>query len=235
MADSGEARADGEEDLIGPRKPAHLPSETERLEGLWKGEFGDAYVLRNIAAGEGRLAFWRAFLRKYRVNSVLEVGCNVGANLRCINEVLPSCSLSGLDLNRNSLRILIRNLPVAAVFLGAARDLPFRDAQFDAVFTAGVLIHQPDEALPVVAGEIVRCSRSYVICAEYYAEKKTEVFYRGQRGALFKRDYGKLYGSWFPALELLETGFLPREEGGWDDVTYWIFHKKQAANRGGKE
>ena len=74
--------------------------------------------------------------------------------------------------------------------------------------------------------EIVRCSRRYVLCGEYFAEEPTEVPYRGQTGALFKRDYGaSLPASCFPELALVDQGFLGRDEG-WDDVTWWLFERR---------
>ena len=72
--------------------------------------------------------------------------------------------------------------------------------------------------------EIVRCSRRHVLCGEYYAERPTEIPYRGHRGALFKRDFGALYRTRFPELTLLDQGFLSKADG-WDDVTWWMFEK----------
>jgi spore coat polysaccharide biosynthesis protein SpsF len=91
-------------------------------------------------------------------------------------------------------------------------------------FTMGVLIHQPENALPLVMAEVVRCSKKYVFCAEYFSETEVEVPYHEQHGALFKRNYGKLYEDLFPELVLVEQGFLSREEG-WDDVTFWVFRR----------
>src|SRR5262249_11065938 len=110
--------------------------------------------------------------------------------------------------------------PVAAAALG----LPFADRAFDLVFTIGVLIHQPPAALPAVMTEIVRCSRRFVMCGEYYAPEPTEVAYRGQTGALFKRDFGGLYRQLFPGLALRKQQFLSNAPG-WDDVTVWMFEK----------
>jgi hypothetical protein len=109
--------------------------------------------------------------------------------------------------------------------VASARELPFADDSFDLVFTTGVLIHQSPDELPRVMDEIVRCSRRYVLCGEYRADELEEVPYRGQRGALYKQDYGALYQERFPQLQLLEEGFLPKSEGVWDDVTYWIFEQ----------
>ena len=58
--------------------------------------------------------------------------------------------------------------------------------------------------------------------AEYFGHD-IEVPYRGERGALIKRDYGEIYKALFPDSVLMETGFLGEDEG-FDDVTYWIFY-----------
>ena len=44
------------------------------------------------------------------------------------------------------------------------------------------------------------------------------------RGALFKRNYGKIIQALFPRLKLIKKGELKKSEG-WDDVTYWLFAK----------
>ena len=199
-------------------------TEARRLEELWSGEFGDAYTDRNQAAGEGRARFWAAFLQEFAPRRVLEIGCNVGGNLRWIAGPVPPRRVHGLDVNEKALRQLRRALPAVSAVWGLARALPFRDRAFDTVFTMGVLIHQPPETLSAVMTEIVRCADRFVLCGEYYAPEPTEVPYRGESGALFKQDFGELYQRSFPELRLRKQGFLSRGEG-WDDVTYWVFER----------
>jgi pseudaminic acid biosynthesis-associated methylase len=196
-----------------------------RLEDLWAGGFGDDYVERNKAASEGRRPFWADRLAKLEVTSALEVGCNVGGNLRWLAELLGAQSVAGVDVNETALEVVRSELPGVDVRVATARELPFDDDAFDLVFTTGVLIHQSPDELPRVMDEIVRCSRRYVLCGEYRADELEEVPYRGQRGALYKQDYGRLYQERFPHLRLLEEGFLPKSDGVWDDVTYWVFEQ----------
>ena len=73
--------------------------------------------------------------------------------------------------------------------------------------------------------EMVRCSRRWVLCGEYFAPETTEVAYRGQEGALFKRDYGRLFCEGSPELTMTDTGFLSRGDG-WDDVTWWLLERR---------
>lgn len=200
-------------------------AEVSRLENLWSGEFGDEYVDRNIKAYEGREELWKVIIEKCKPGDVLEIGCNVGANLYWLEKMLPSRCVHGMDVNEKSLALLRKSLPQVNTIWGVASRLPYRDEWFDIVFTTGVLIHQPRSVLPVVMSEIVRCSKRYVLCGEYYSEELIEVPYRKQSGALFKEDYGKLYLNLFPELNLIHEEFRAKEKGGWDDVTFWLFEK----------
>jgi pseudaminic acid biosynthesis-associated methylase len=201
--------------------------EAARLEALWGDEFGDRYIERNRAAAVGREPFWRWLHEHHPFESVLEVGCNVGGNLHWLTQLIDPLAVYGVDINAQALREVRAALPDVNVVRSPARSLPFRDAQFELTFTTTVLIHQPVDTLPIVMNEVVRCSRRYVLCGEYHADELVEVPYRGQTGALFKRDWGALYQSLFPELRLLDRRFEPLAEdgSGWDDVTFWLFEK----------
>jgi pseudaminic acid biosynthesis-associated methylase len=199
-------------------------SETKRLEALWGGEFGDRYVERNLDDGSARRPFWASVLELIGARSVLEVGCNVGGNLRALAGLLGPENVAGIDVNERALALLREAEPAIRTEIAPARSLPFDDGSFDLVFTTGVLIHQPPDALPDVVDEIVRCARRFVLCGEYHADTPSEVPYRGERGALFKRDFGALYEERHPGLRLIDRRFLARD-GVWDDLTVWIFEK----------
>lgn len=206
--------------------PDSTPNEAKRLEELWAGDFGNEYIQRNLEVGKGRVPFWDMLLEEFSVSNVLEVGCNIGVNLEWIGRHVPEHQVYGVDINLQALTEVHRRMPHVNAIWAPARSLPFKDAHFDLVFTTGVLIHQPPETLPLVMAEIVRCSRRYVLCGEYYAPNLEEVPYRGQPGSLFKQDFGGLYQRLFPGLTLKKQGFLPREGGGWDDLTYWLLEKR---------
>lgn len=90
---------------------------------------------------------------------------------------------------------------------------------FDLVFTCGVLIHIPPDDLKQVMQGLIDSSVGYVLAIEYEAKEETEVEYRGHKGKLWKRDYGKLYQEL--GLELVEKGFLLE----FDNCTYWLMRK----------
>jgi pseudaminic acid biosynthesis-associated methylase len=199
--------------------------EASRLEQLWASDFGDAYIERNRGAGAVRKTFWQGLLAEFPAGQVLEVGCNVGANLRWIRESIAPRDVYGVDINEKAIQEIRSILPGVNALVGPARSLPFRDRSFDLVFTMGVLIHQPESTLPLVMHEIVRTSARYVLCGEYYSTEPVSLEYREQNGALFKRDYGKMYRELFPQLQLIKEGFLGREQG-WDDITWWLFQTR---------
>ena len=199
--------------------------QAQRLEELWAGEFGDDYVERNLAAYDRRGEFWLPFLDELAPESVLEVGCNVGGNLQWIVQRVAPAQVMGVDVNAKALRLLDERVPGVRAMNAPARDLPAADRSVDLVFTMGVLIHQPEATLAKVMSEMVRVSRKYVFCAEYYDTETVEVPYRGHEGALFRRDYGGLFQDLFPhELDLVREGFLG-EADGFDRTTWWLFRR----------
>jgi len=193
----------------------HSIGEATRLERLWAGEFGDAYVERNPVEDDWRAEFWGRLLADHPIRSVLEVGCGQGANLGVISRILPAGSVWGVDVNDGALERARQNAPSGNVVKGSARRLPFRDRFVDLVFTVGVLIHQPESTLPIVMAEIVRCSDRFVLWCEYHAQRTEEVRYHGVEGALFRRDYGGIYRDLFPDLVVRAEGYLPSHRATW--------------------
>lgn len=198
--------------------------EAKRLEGLWAGEFGREYIERNVEAGANRGPFWKDVLQECPGTRVLEVGCNIGGNLQWVTQHREPQNVYGVDISIAALGKLRQRMPAVNAVFSPARELPFRDRFFDMTYTTGVLIHQPDATLPLVMSEIVRCSNRWVLCGEYFSDDSVEVLYRNERGALFKRNYGKMYTDLFPELRLKRSEFFSREQG-WDDLTVWLFEK----------
>ncbi|MDQ3964067.1 MAG: methyltransferase domain-containing protein [Actinomycetota bacterium] len=190
------------------------------LEDLWRGSFGEAYVDRNKLAGVSRAQFWSRVVDDLNPNSVLEIGTNVGGNLR---HLVGRVQLTaGVDVNTTALTLLKERLPPVLVAEATGRALPFPDESFDLVFTVGVLIHVPDDALGDALDEMTRCSRRHVLVAEYHSDEEEVVPYRGQERALFKRDYAMRFLERYPKWGLIKSGHLSPDEG-FDDVTYQIF------------
>ncbi len=199
-------------------------TEPTRLEELWAGDFGDAYVERNRVLDARRATFWTDLLAAHPIRSVLEVGCGQGGNLGPISRILPARDVWGVDVNEEALSRIRLNAPGVNAVTGLARRLPFRDRFVDLTFTMGVLIHQPDPTLPIVLSEIVRCTSRFVLWGEYHAPATEQIAYRGVEGALFRRDYGAIYHELFPELVVRAEGYLGPEQG-FDRVTWQLLER----------
>lgn len=148
---------------------------------------------------------------------VLEVGCNTGMNLGS----LPAGSeLWGIDVNQRAVNIARVRHKEANIIRGSGFDIPFRDAYFDFVFTAGVLIHQPPDEVELMMQEIMRVSGQFVMAVEYYSEMFEEVPYRGKDAALFKGPFGDIYEKKY-GMRMVKTWNLGKREG-FDDCRAWL-------------
>ena len=213
-------------------RPAALATSTRPapLEA-WTGSFGDAYVERNVHAPwklrPGVTAFQR-MLPQRGVRSILEVGSNIGLNLRYLRALRPQAKLFAVEPNAKAFAQLTRNvrLKLAGAWQADAFELPLADRSVDLVFTCGVLIHIPPDDLGRATDELVRVARRYVLCMEYFSHAPVDVPYRGQAGLLFKRDFGAFYADRFPRLRCVAYGFLwQRELPAFDNLTWWLFKK----------
>jgi pseudaminic acid biosynthesis-associated methylase len=193
---------------------------TEQL-ALWRGQFGAEYIERNKTADMQALTrMWARMLQSIKPGSILEVGANVGLNLQAI-KTISDASLHAVEPNVIARRHLLESGIMADD--GDASNLPFKNESFDLVFTSGVLIHVHPDNIYAACREIIRVSKRYVLCSEYFSKVEREVPYRGQSGALFTRDFGKLFLN--QGLQLLDYGFFWTGAGCTDDLTWWLFDK----------
>ncbi len=204
----------------------------EKQLGIWRGDFGNAYIERNQATAERvrqRIAAFASILPHLAgapAASILEVGANIGLNLRALTG-LTGAALHAVEPNRQAREILIAEsvLPAERVHDATAAALPLADTSFDLVFTSTVLIHVPDEALAAAMREIHRVSRRWILCMEYFSPVTQTITYRGHGDLLFKRDYGGLWLDGFPDLEYVADGFFWKRTTGLDDVNWWLLRK----------
>jgi pseudaminic acid biosynthesis-associated methylase len=191
-----------------------LPGVAEQTR-QWSGEFGKEYTERNLLylddfeeMYERRFGITRTKLNEQFLSGlaksiqVLEVGSNVGIQLQLL-EKTGFRELHGLELQAYAIR-LSRSRGKANFIQADGLHIPFRASTFDLVFTSGVLIHINPSDIAQVMKEIHRCSRGYIWGFEYYADKYTEVAYRGHKNLLWKADFAKLYLSQFKDLELVK-------------------------------
>jgi len=197
-------------------------------EDFWAGEFGVQYINRNPSDKEmgARLALFARIISCTReVNSIIELGANIGNNLRVLNWMFPSLELAGVEINAKAAAEL-EQWGKARVFHGSIIDF-VPEQQYDLAFVSGVLIHINPQMLPRVYDLLLQASRRYVCLIEYYNPTPVEVPYRGHNDKLFKRDFaGEMLGK-FVDLKLLDYGFVYHLDANFplDDVTWFLLEK----------
>jgi spore coat polysaccharide biosynthesis protein SpsF len=198
----------------------------------WKGEFGDDYLMRNRATeetvGNAARALTGIFshVKASPPASILEVGANIGINLRALSG-LTDAELFAVEPNAHARERLVEDkvVPQDHLFDAVATKLPLDDGAVDLVFTSGVLIHVPPDDLEAAYGEIHRVAVRYILCIEYFSQTPVSISYRGHEGLLFKRDFGGMWIDLFPELKPVASGFFWKQTTGLDDLSWWLFRK----------
>ncbi len=197
-------------------------------ESLWAGEFGRAYLARNrgaalVAANEE--LFRKVLARTGPVGSVLELGCNIGNNLRALRTLLPDADLHGVEINADA-AAEVTAWGGATVEVGSltARAV---DRTFELTFTKGVLIHVDPERLPDAYRALTEASSRWVMVCEYYNPTPVEVRYRDVEHALFKRDFAGEILDATPGLRLVDYGFTYHRDPvhPLDDSTWFLMER----------
>lgn len=188
-----------------------------KQEQAWSGEFGDEYLKRNRVDWRKRIKLWDHIMYMTGARSVLEFGCNAGWNLSAIKRTHPDVVLRGIEINQDA----AYQASCAGLWVNHTMDLA---DSADLVFTAGVLIHIPDEKLIETMESIIENSFEYVLAIEYdsHTGAVEEVNYRGNDGMLWRRDYGAIYESL--GLEVIHENHVSAADG-FDDCKVWLMRK----------
>ena len=205
-----------------------MPSYETSQEEFWAGTFGTEYIKRNVEPAylASNLAFFsRALSRTRGVDSVLELGANVGMNLRALSALLPSATLAGVEINPAAARTL-REWGGADVHEGSILEFAVGEP-VDLAMTKGVLIHISPDVLTKVYDKLAASSRRYVLIAEYYNPTPVTVTYRGHEERLFKRDFAGEFLDRHPEFTLHDYGFAYRRDPRFpqDDITWFLMAK----------
>ena len=197
-------------------------------EQFWAEEFGDEYLSRNMSQellAANMNLFSKIFQRTSIPGSVLELGCNLGMNLKAISSLMPKGELIGVDINKSALELLKKNLTKVTSYEKSISEPLDIKAEF--VFAKGVLIHINPDDLGKVYHNLYACSERYICIAEYYSPTPVVVDYRGYNNRLFKRDFcGELMRK-YPELNLIDYGFCYHLDTAFpqDDINWFLLEK----------
>jgi spore coat polysaccharide biosynthesis protein SpsF len=199
-------------------------------EAFWAGAFGTEYIGRNdspeLLAANLNL-FCTALRHAGRVTSCLELGANIGMNLRALKLLYPRIELKAAEINPDAAKILAESIGPSNVFEGSIFDYPAAGT-VDLALIKGVLIHINPDKLRTVYDTLYRASSRLILVCEYYNPSPVAIPYRGHSDRLFKRDFAGEMLDAYPDLRLADYGFAYRRDPAFpqDDITWFLMEKR---------
>lgn len=198
-------------------------------EQFWAGEFGTDYIDRNRSDQllASNLAFFATALRRAGpIGSCVELGANIGMNLRALKLLYPQLECRGVEINSDAARELAGLVGEENVFNGSIADwTPGQPAELALI--KGVLIHLNPDLLPTAYDRLHATSSRLILVAEYYNPTPVAVPYRGHDDRLFKRDFAGEMLDRFDDLRLVDYGFAYRRDPAFpqDDISWFLIEK----------
>jgi pseudaminic acid biosynthesis-associated methylase len=198
-------------------------------EDFWKGAFGAEYIGRNnsdqlLAAN---LNFFAKSLNQVgKISSCLELGANIGMNLKALQLLYPGIELQGVEINPDAAELLGGVVGEKNVYLGSLFDYPIT-SKVDLSLVKGVLIHINPEMLSVAYEKLYQASNKFILVCEYYNPSPVTIPYRGHDDRLYKRDFAGEMLEKYPDLTLVDYGFSYRRDPAFpqDDITWFLMQK----------
>ena len=142
-------------------------------------DWRDGYLDSNNKIHPHRTLLLKKIIQTNPINSILEVGCANGINLRMINKKIPGITLEGFDINKKALNEGVNELKkekiknVKLKYL-RAKDLYLYDFnKFDVVFCDAVLMYIGSNNINKTIKEMVRISKKSVIICEQHTNGKS--------------------------------------------------------------
>ena len=133
-------------------------------------QFGKDFFDGDRKCGYGGYKYdgrWRAVAERMREYyslpdnaAILDVGCAKGFLLYDFKELLPNCTVAGIDVSEYAIG---NALPLVKPYLkvASAETLPYPDKSFDLVISINSIHNLPIERLKIALQEVQRASRSH--------------------------------------------------------------------------
>ena len=198
-------------------------------EHFWAGEFGTDYIGRNDSEDylAANLNFFGEVLGKTKgVESLIELGPNIGMNLKAVQLLFPKAKLAGVEINQDATEILKAEFPQGDFFNESIFDFE-PQTKYDLCLIKGVLIHLNPDMLGQAYEKLYKSSQKYVLIAEYFNRTPVTVEYRGHADKLFKRDFAGEFLDQYEDFSLRDYGFCYHRDPNFyqDDVSWFLLER----------
>ncbi len=159
------------------------------------------------------------------MQSVIELGANIGLNLIALGHLLPNAHLTAVEINTKAANAL-HALEGVEVYGQSILDFD-EERKWDLILTKGVLIHINPDKLRQVYDLMYKLSGKYICMAEYYNPSPVSIPYRDNSDRLFKRDFAGDMLDRFSDLSLVDYGFVYHRDRIFpqDDLTWFLLEK----------
>lgn len=199
-------------------------------EEFWAGEFGNEYIHRNNEDWllASNMSLFSSILKSTRnIKSLIEFGANIGMNIRALQVLLPKAELNAIEINEKAVDALKKLNTLTDIYHGSILDYKI-NKQHELVFTKGVLIHLNPDILDTVYKQMYDSSSKYICMIEYYNPSPLEITYRGHNDKMYKRDFAGEIMQKYSDLELLDYGFVYRNDPVFmqGDLTWFLMEKR---------
>lgn len=199
-------------------------------EKLWRDSiWSKQYISRNNSKQLkfSNIAFFSKILDSLNqpVESVFEIGPNIGLNLDAINALDNRIIIDCLEISIDACHVLRDKPFIRNVINDSISNFKvYQDKKYDLVFTKGVLIHLNPNELPEIYEKIYSLSNRFVLFAEYYNPTPVSISYRGIENVLFKRDFAGEFLDKFSDFKLIDYGFVYHRDNVFpqDDITWFL-------------
>ena len=126
-------------------------------------------------------------LKGRRFETILEMGCGAGHNLKVIKEKYPKTKLWGYDIDETRVEEA-KKIPDTIVEIGdfTEKETPFKDKKFDIVLMMATLIYISPEKMIQTMENIKKSAKKEVILIEIHSLDR--IIYK----IYFLRDYERL-------------------------------------------
>lgn len=207
-------------------KPGYATSQ----EAFWAGNFGTEYIGRNDSTqllASNLNFFTKALKQAGKIATCLELGANIGMNLRALQLLYPGIGLKGAEINPDAAKLLGELIGQKNVYEGSIFDYPITD-KVDLSLIKGVLIHINPDMLHAVYEKLYQATHRYILVCEYYNPSPVAITYRGHADRLFKRDFAGEMLDKYSDLTLVDYGFAYRRDPAFpqDDITWFLMEKR---------
>ena len=204
-----------------------MSNKLNEQEKFWLGDFGKKYIKRNYSKKIQKntdIFFKKIFKKKKNMKKIIELGANVGNNIKSLSKIYPKSKITAVEINERACKVLREKFVNIKVVNSNLASLKIK-VDSELVLCNGILIHINPKQLNKIYNKIFTLSKKYILIAEYYSPSPTKIIYRGKKNKLFKRDFaGDLMSRY--NLKLVDYGFSYRyEKYPQDDLTWFLLKK----------